>query len=42
LLAYLVSTSGWEAPFVVASGLCLAAAALYLKIDSTKHIFAGE
>jgi sugar phosphate permease len=42
LLAYLVSVSGWEAPFVVASGLCLAAAALYLKIDSTRHIFAGE
>lgn len=42
LLAYLVGISGWEAPFVLAVGLCVAAAALFLKIDSTRHIFAGE
>ena len=38
LLAYLVKRSGWEAPFLVASGLCLVAAVLYLKIDASRRI----
>jgi sugar phosphate permease len=42
LLGYLVSTSGWNTPFVVAAVMCMIAAALYLKIDSTKHLLAGE
>jgi sugar phosphate permease len=40
LLAYLVRSSGWEVPFVVASALCLIAAALFSRIDATKRIFA--
>ena len=39
LLAYLVRGYGWEVPFLVASGLCVVAAALYLKIDATQTIF---
>ncbi|MFN0170576.1 MAG: MFS transporter [Bryobacteraceae bacterium] len=43
LLAYLVQSYGWEVPFVVAAAMCLIAAILYLKIDSTRNIvFAGE
>jgi sugar phosphate permease len=38
LLAYLVRAYGWNVPFVVAAGLCAAAAALYLKIDATRRI----
>lgn len=40
LLAYLVGRSGWEAPFVVSAIFCGMAALLYLRIDSTKRIFA--
>jgi MFS family permease len=38
VLAYLVSGYGWNVPFVVASGFCLAAALLYLKIDPAERI----
>jgi len=38
VLAYLVRGYGWEVPFLVASGLCVIAAALFLKIDATRHI----
>jgi len=31
VLAYLVKAYGWEAPFLVAAGLCMAAAALFLE-----------
>jgi sugar phosphate permease len=39
LLAYLVKGYGWEVPFLVASGLCLIGAVLYIKIDATRRIF---
>lgn len=39
LLAYLVRSYGWEVPFVFAAGLCVIAAALFLKIDATRRIF---
>jgi MFS family permease len=43
LSAYLIQSYGWEVPFVVAAVMCLIAAILYLRIDSTKNIvFAGE
>jgi hypothetical protein len=38
LLAYLVQGYGWEMPFLVASGLCVAAAVLYFKIDAARRI----
>jgi MFS family permease len=38
-LGYLVQSYGWNVPFVVASALCLAAAALYGGIDATRKIF---
>ena len=38
LLAYLVKGYGWDVPFFVASALCLAAAALHLKIDAARSI----
>ena len=40
LLAYLVRSYGWNVPFVVASGLCVAAALLFSRIDATRKIFA--
>jgi MFS family permease len=39
LLAYLVRSYGWNVPFVVASGMCVAAAALFGGIDATRKIF---
>ena len=38
ILAYLVQAYGWNIPFLVASGLCITAALLFAKIDSTKRI----
>jgi sugar phosphate permease len=40
LLAYLVGSYGWNIPFLVAAGACLAAAALFCKIDASRQIFA--
>jgi sugar phosphate permease len=40
LLAYLVHAYGWNVPFVVASGFCLAAAALFARVDATRRVFA--
>jgi sugar phosphate permease len=40
MLAYLVRSYGWNVPFVVASALCVAAAALFGGIDATRRIFA--
>ncbi len=40
LLAYLVRAYSWNVPFVVAAGLCVAAALLFSKIDATRKIFA--
>jgi MFS family permease len=37
-LAYLVKGYGWNVPFLVASALCLIAAALHSKIDAGKRI----
>ena len=37
-LAYLVKWYGWNVPFLVASGLCVIAAALYGKIDASRRI----
>ena len=39
LLAYLVRSYGWNVPFVVAAALCVAAAALFARIDATRKIF---
>jgi sugar phosphate permease len=39
LLAYLVRSYGWNVPFVVASAMCVAAAALFGGIDATRKIF---
>jgi sugar phosphate permease len=39
LLAFLVEGSGWQTPFLVASVLCIVAAALFLKIDPARRIF---
>jgi sugar phosphate permease len=41
LLAYLVRAYGWNVPFVVAAVLCLAAAALFSRIDAGRRIFAA-
>jgi len=41
VLAYLVESYSWNVPFVFASGLCLTAAVLFLKIDATRRIFVG-
>lgn len=41
LLPYLVRSYGWEAPFLGASGLCLLAAVLFLRVDATRRIFVG-
>jgi len=40
VLAYLVRSYGWNVPFVVASGFCLIAAALFLRVDATRRVFA--
>ena len=40
LLAYLVKLNGWNLPFLVCSGLCLAGAALSLGIDAETKIAA--
>lgn len=42
ILGYLVQSYGWNVPFVVASALCLTAAALYGGIDATRKIFVDE
>ena len=39
LLAYLVQWYGWNVPFLVSASLCVAAAALFFRIDATKRIF---
>lgn len=39
LLAYLVKGYGWNAPFLVASVLCMIAALLWTRIDATRRIF---
>lgn len=41
-LAYLVRAFGWDAPFLVTSGLCVAAALLFLKIDASRSIFSHK
>ena len=38
LLAYFVENFGWNVPFLVAAGLCVVAAGLYLKIDAGRRI----
>jgi sugar phosphate permease len=40
VLAFLVGAYGWEAPFLVAAGLCVAAALLFSRIDASQRIFA--
>jgi MFS family permease len=40
LLAYLVQGYGWDTPFLVASGMCIVAAILFLRIDASRPIFA--
>jgi MFS transporter, ACS family, glucarate transporter len=41
VLGYLVRSYGWNVPFVVAAVLCLAAAALFSRIDAGRRIFAA-
>jgi sugar phosphate permease len=38
-IGYMVQFINWEAPFLVASGLCMLAALLYLRIDPSERIF---
>jgi sugar phosphate permease len=38
-IGYMVKFINWEAPFLVATGLCMLAALLYLRIDPTERIF---
>ncbi len=38
VVTYTASRYGWNAPFFITSGLCVAAAVLFLKIDATKRI----
>jgi sugar phosphate permease len=38
-IGYMVQFINWEAPFLVASGLCMIAALLYLRIDPSERIF---
>jgi sugar phosphate permease len=40
VVAYTAKNYGWNVPFLITAGLCLIAAALYLKIDASKRIFA--
>jgi MFS family permease len=40
ILAYLVGAYSWDAPFLVASVLCVLAAALFSRIDASRRIFA--
>lgn len=40
LLAYLVEDRGWDAPFFLASSLCVLAAMLWTGIDANRRIFA--
>jgi len=42
VLGYLVQSYGWNVPFVVASALCVTAAALFAGIDATRKIFVDE
>jgi sugar phosphate permease len=42
VLAYLVRSFGWHLPFLVASSLCLIAAALFFKIDAAQRIFTED
>lgn len=37
-LGYIVAAYGWDRPFVVAAGACLAAAVLFLRVDAGKEI----
>ena len=39
LLTYLVGAYGWDAPFLAASGFCVMAALLFLRIDAARRIF---
>jgi sugar phosphate permease len=40
VVTYTANHYGWNVPFLITAGLCLIAAALYLKIDASKRIFA--
>jgi MFS family permease len=39
ILAYLVRAYGWNVPFVVASGFCVVAAALFARVDASRRVF---
>jgi sugar phosphate permease len=39
ILAYLVGAYSWDAPFLVASALCVLAAVLFMRIDASRRIF---
>ena len=42
VLAYLVRSFGWHVPFLVASSLCVIAAAFFLKVDAARRIFTED
>ncbi len=42
LLAYLVRGYGWDAPFLLACGMCVTAAVLFTGIDASRKIGSGE
>jgi MFS family permease len=39
VVTYTAKNYGWNVPFLITAGLCVIAAALYLKIDARKRIF---
>jgi sugar phosphate permease len=38
VVTYAATRYGWNSPFMITSALCIVAAILYLKIDSSKRI----
>jgi sugar phosphate permease len=42
LVGYMVKGYGWNAPFLVAAGFCIAGAILFTRIDATRQIFQGR
>jgi len=41
-VGYIVSQFGWNVPFYIAAGFCIAGAILYLGIDASRHLFPSE
>jgi sugar phosphate permease len=41
-LGFIVKALGWNVPFYIAAGFCVAGAILYLGIDASRHLFRSE